>query len=168
MKKLINIVALVAMLSATVIFTGCATTGSNAGSTMAPAVVEVAAAIGTQYDLSPPPGGAGRTQDRPYFEAADLALQSLATSNVVSFAQVNTIITKLNNDPAYASYSGLASLALTDALSLIQAYVSSNTNVNSIQPYVVALDNGIQAGLQATAPASTNNVRAVKLLKLKH
>ena len=161
MTQLIKLICVAAALS---LLTGCVTTGSNPpiNPAVASAVVETAAAIGTQYDLSPPPGGAGRTQDRPYFQAADLGLQTLSTNSAVSYKEVSELLKELNANPAY---SGLAGMALTDALSVIQDYASQNTNVVSIQPYVIALDSGIQAGLAATEPANTNQVRSVKFLK---
>lgn len=163
MKKLITLVCTTALIG--LVATGCATTGGNpnVNPAVTAAVIETAAAIGTQYDLSPPPGGAGRTQDRPYFEAADLALQSLSTNSTVSVAEVSQLLNSLNANPAY---SGLAALALTDALTLIQSYAASNTNLTTLQPYVAALDSGIQAGLAATEPTNTNAARSVKFLKL--
>ena len=157
MNKLIKWFCLAGLVS--LIATGCATTGGNpnVNPAVTAAVVETAAAIGTQYAITSNP------ETRPYFVLTDTTLQSLISSNAVSYAEVSKAITAIE---ANDQYSALIALGLTDALTIIQSYSQQNTNTADIRPYVVALDSGIQAGLQATLPANTNAVRSVKFLKL--
>jgi len=140
MKHQIQFILIAAMAAAAAL-TGCSTTSGSSGTSSAINVVTLrdVAEVATVADLS------SRPTDRPYFAAAVVALDVLANNGQ---ANATNVVAALQG----VQVSGVNSAEIVVALQVVTdeyaQYAQNQGGTNSLSAGALALEQGIQTGLQ--------------------
>ena len=147
MKQIISLLSVI-VISA-FLFTGCATQSSGPNVAAQHALIQMAAATGTQIAITPP---TGKPEYTLYFVGASEALSTISTgTNEVS---ATTIEAALN---AGGVTNPIVSLAIQNAITLGNALIQANAGTNQPAQLIAAKEVagdvaiGIKQGLSLTA-----------------
>lgn len=137
-KNKYRILALILLIMAVIaMYTGCSTTPDQTQIIITG--IRVLASEGTTIDLLRTP------TDRPYFVAASGILSGISSNNI-TVIDIKNALSAVN---VGGNNSAIVAVSIKNALDLIDAQVGTN-QLATANIYVTPLQQGIQAGLDAT------------------